>query len=307
MKESRPALSKTDSRLGKGLGALLGDVLDAPAGVELPLEDVAVQQIEPNRFQPRVEFDSDAIKDLKASIKQNGLIQPLVVRRSPGGFELVAGERRLRAVRDLGWEKVPAVIRELSDEAMLVLALVENLQRENLNPVEEALAFQQLIDGFGLTQQAVAKRLGRNRSTIANTLRLLTLPHPIRNMLSAEKLTAGHARAVLSLADEKSQMLLANEIVKLGLSVREAERRAKRLVRATLPGNGAGGRGKPAGDPVVRRAATVLGRSFGTGVEIRLKGREKGEIRIPFHDAEDFERLLRRLLAAEASELFDGD
>jgi len=300
-------LPKTDSRLGKGLGALLGDVLDAPTGAEIPLEDVDVRRIEPNRFQPRVEFDRDAIKELKASIKQNGLIQPLVVRRAPGGFELVAGERRLRAIKELGWEKVPAVIRELSDEAMLVLALVENLQRENLNPVEEALAFQQLIDGFGLTQQAVAKRIGRNRSTIANTLRLLTLQRPVRDMVSTGDLTAGHARAVLSLEGEKEQLALATEIVRLGLSVREAERRAKKAARVALAVNGVTRPGMRAEDPVVRRAATVLGRSLGTGVEIRLKGRDKGEIRIPFHDAEDFERLLRHLLAAEAAELFDGD
>lgn len=306
MKESRSVLPKTTSRLGKGLGALLGDVLDAPVGAELPLEDVEVVRIKPNRFQPRVEFDAGTIKELRSSIKQNGLIQPLVVRRALGGFELVAGERRLRAIKDLGWEKVPVVIRELSDEAMLVLALVENLQRENLNPVEEALAFQQLIDRFGFTQQAVAKRLGRNRSTIANTLRLLTLPVPIRNLLSAGKLTAGHARAVLAVEDEKSQLRLANEIVKLGLSVREAERRARKAARAGQAKNGTGGRSKRAEDPIVRRATTVLGRSLGTGVEIRLTGRNKGEIRIPFHDAEDFERLIRRLLAADAAELFEG-
>lgn len=286
---------------------MLGDVLDAPTGAELPLEDVDVRRIDPNRFQPRVEFDHDANRELKASIKQNGLIQPLVVRRAPGGFELVAGERRLRAIKELGWEKVPAVIRELSDEAMLVLALVENLQRENLNPVEEALAFQQLIDGFGLTQQAVAKRIGRNRSTIANTLRLLTLQRPVRDMVSSGDLTAGHARAVLSLEGEKEQLALATEIVRLGLSVREAERRAKKAARAALAGKGVTRPGMRAEDPVVRRAATVLGRSLGTGVEIRLKGRDKGEIRIPFHDAEDFERLLRHMLAGEAAELFDGD
>lgn len=299
-------MPKSNSRLGRGLGVLLGDVLDAPASTEVPLEDIDVGRIEPNRFQPRVTFDDSASKELRASIKQNGLIQPLVVRRMPVGFELVAGERRLRAIKHLGWEKVPAIVRELSDEAMLVLALVENLQRENLNPVEEASAFRQLIDGFGFTQQDVAKRLGRNRSTIANTLRLLLLPRKVRDLLSAGKLTAGHARAVLAVDGEKGQVALANEIVKLGLSVREAERRARRAARAVANGNGAGARGKPAEDPVVRRAATLLGRSLGTGVEIRLKGRNKGEIRIPFHDAEDFERLLRRLLAADAAELFDG-
>lgn len=299
-------MPKGESRLGKGLGALLGDVLDAPIAAEFPLEDIDANRIQPNRFQPRVDFNDEAIKELQASIKQNGLIQPLVVRRAQDGFELVAGERRLRAIRNLGWEKVPVVIRDLSDEAMLVLALVENLQRENLNPVEEALAFQQLIDGFGLTQQAVAKRIGRNRSTIANTLRLLTLPIHVRNLLSAGKLTAGHARAVLVIDDEQGRMKLANEIVKLGLSVREAERRARKTTRRTYAGNGVAGPRKRAENPVVRRATTILGRSLGTGVEIRLTGRNKGEIRIPFHDAEDFERLLRRLLAADAAELFDG-
>ena len=285
---------------------MLGDVLDAPASAEVPLEDIDVHRIEPNRFQPRVEFDDASSKELRASIKQNGLIQPLVVRKIPVGFELVAGERRLRAIRDLGWEKVPAIVRELSDEALLILALVENLQRENLNPMEEAVAFRKLIDGFGFTQLDVAKRLGRNRSTIANTLRLLLLPVSVRDLLSSGKLTAGHARAVLAVDGERGQVTLANEIVKLGLSVREAERRARRVARAVAAGNGAGVCGKPVEDPVVRRASTLLGRSLGTGVEIHLKGRNKGEIRIPFHDAEDFERLLRRLLAADAAELFEG-
>jgi ParB family chromosome partitioning protein len=298
-------LPKSDSRLGKGLGALLGDVLEVPTGTEVPVEDVEVVQIEPNRFQPRSDFDPSAIAQLRASIKQNGLIQPLVVRRAPGGFELVAGERRLRAVRDLGWERVPAVIRELSDEAMLVLALVENLQRENLNPVEEAVAFQQLIDGFGFTQREVAKRVGRDRSTISNTLRLLTLPASIRDMLVTGELTAGHGRAVLILDDEPGQLALAREIAKHGLSVRDAERRAKRTAESGTKRSAA--RARDAEDPVVRRASTLLARSFGTGVEIRLKGKQKGEIRIPFHDAEDFERLLRRLLDAEATELFDSD
>jgi ParB family chromosome partitioning protein len=297
-------LSKNDSRLGKGLGALLGD-LEPPVGTDLPLEDVDVARISPNQFQPRAEFDPGAIAELRSSIEQNGLIQPLVVRRVPEGFELVAGERRLRAVRDLGWERVPVIVRSLSDEAMLVLALVENLQRENLNPVEEAVAFQQLIDGFGFTQKDVAKRLGRNRSTISNTLRLLTLPKSVRDSLSAGKLTAGHARAVLAIDNETGQLALADEIVRLGLSVREAERRAQRVAKARKSQTPSERR--PSEDPVVRRATTLLGRRFETGVEIRLKGREKGEIRIPFHNAEDFERLLKRLLDAEATELFEAD
>ncbi|MFW6084174.1 MAG: ParB/RepB/Spo0J family partition protein [Gemmatimonadota bacterium] len=300
-------MPKNDSRLGKGLGALLGDVLEAPDEASLPVREVPLERLRANRFQPRRDFDDDAIAELTASIRENGLLQPLVVRRIESGYELVAGERRLRAIRELGWERAPAVLRDLSDEAMLVLALVENLQRENLNPIEEASAFQQLIDGFGFTQMQVAERLGRDRSTVSNTLRLLALPSAVRELVESGTLSAGHARAVLSLDSKSEQVALAREIAAGGLSVREAERRARKA-------RGDGGKGKEKGattargtdDPVARRAATLLGRSLGTGVEVRLSGREKGEIRIPFHDADDFERILRQLLREGANELF-GD
>lgn len=300
-------MPKNDSRLGKGLGALLGDVLEAPDEGKLPIREIPLERLRTNRFQPRREFDDSAIAELTASIRENGLLQPLVVRRIESGYELVAGERRLRALRELGWERVPALLRDLSDEAMLVLALVENLQRENLNPIEEAGAFQQLIDGFGFTQKQVADRLGRDRSTISNTLRLLSLPRPVRELVESGRLTAGHARAVLSLESESEQISLAREIAEGGLSVREAERRAReargdggeKAKKRTGRGSGASTE-----DPVARRAATLLGRSLGTGVEVRLKGREKGEIRIPFHDADDFERILRWLLDDDADELF---
>lgn len=299
--------SKSDSRLGKGLGALLGDVLDTPDATAFPVREIPLGRLQPNRFQPRREFDAAAIAELKSSIAANGLLQPLVVRPREDGFELVAGERRLRAIRELGWETVPAVLRELSDEAMLVLALVENLQRENLNAIEEAAAFQQLIDGFGFTQKEVAERVGRNRSTVSNALRLLALPRPVRDLVESGELTAGHARAVLSLPEQSDQLDLAREIVSRELSVREAERRAKRLRDGggRAAGSQASGRPQAEADPVARRAATLLGRSLGTGVEVRLRGKEKGEIRIPFHDADDFERILRRLLAADAGELFE--
>lgn len=298
--------SKSDSRLGKGLGALLGDVLDTPDATAFPVREIPLGRIRPNRFQPRREFDASAIAELKSSIAANGLLQPLVVRPREDGFELVAGERRLRAIRELGWETVPAVLRELSDEAMLVLALVENLQRENLNAIEEAAAFQQLIDGFGFTQKEVAERVGRKRSTVSNALRLLALPGPVRDLVESGELTAGHARAVLSLPEQSDQLGLAREIVSRELSVREAERRARRLRDGgRAEASRAGGRGEAEADPVARRAATLLGRSLGTGVEVRLSGKEKGEIRIPFHDADDFERILRRLLATDAGELFE--
>ena len=302
-------MPKNESRLGKGLGALLGDVLEAPDVTAFPMRDVPLRRIRPNRFQPRREFDDDALAELRTSIAENGLLQPLVVRTVEGGFELVAGERRFRALRDLGWETAPAVLRDFSDEAMLVLALVENLQRENLNAIEEALAFQQLVDGFGFTQKEVAERLGRDRSTISNALRLLALPRPVRDLVEANQLSAGHARAVLSLPAEPDQLRLAREIVEGELSVRAAERRARRMVegdpsRAT---RSSGPRSEKSANPVARRAAILLGRSLGTGVAVRLSGRDKGEIRIPFHDADDFERIVRRLLADDARELFEDD
>lgn len=301
-------MPKNDSRLGKGLGALLGEVLEAEDGAALPVREIPLRRIRPNRFQPRRDFDDAAIAELRDSIAENGLLQPLVVRRAEDGFELVAGERRLRALRELGRESAPALLRDLGDEAMLVLALVENLQRENLNAIEEAAAFQQLIDGFGFTQKEVAERLGRDRSTVSNTLRLLALPLVVREHVASGRLTAGHARAVLSLEEEAAQVELAREIVEDGLSVRQAERRAR---QARTAGDGSDadaprGRRRAVPDsPVARRAATLLGRSLGTGVEVRLRGAEKGEIRIPFHDADDFERLVRRLLAGDAGELFD--
>lgn len=301
-------MPKNESRLGKGLGALLGDALETPDVTEYPVRDIPLRRIRPNQFQPRREFDERTLGELKASIGENGLLQPLVVRRVDDAFELVVGERRLRALRDLGWETAPAVLRELSDEAMLVLALVENLQREDLNAIEEASAFQQLIDGFGFTQKEVAERLGRDRSTISNTLRLLALPTSVRELVQEGRLTAGHARAVLSLSEEADQLRLAREIVAGELSVRAAERKARWMRDG---GSGAdatsdpGRRGVKRENPVARRAATLLGRSLGTGVEVRLSGKEKGEIRIPFHDADDFERIVRRLLADEAGELFE--
>lgn len=300
-------MPKNDSRLGKGLGALLGDVLDTPEESSAPVREIPLRRIRPNRFQPRREFDDAAIADLKSSIAENGLLQPLVVRRIDDGFELVAGERRLRAMRDLGWESAPAVLRDLADEAMLVLALVENIQRESLNAIEEAAAFQQLIDGFGFTQKEVAERLGRDRSTISNTLRLLGLPRPVRDLVEAGRLSAGHARAVLSLSEEAEQVTLAREVVDGDLSVRETERRARRRREGGRPtGRPVAGAAGPSEDPVARRAATLLGRSLGTGVEVKLRGAAKGEIRIPFHDADDFERIVRRLLEGDAVELFES-
>jgi ParB family chromosome partitioning protein len=287
---------------------LLGDMLDEQEWEEQPVREIELKRIRANPFQPRREFDAEALAELEASIRENGLLQPLVVRPVGAGFELVAGERRLRALTGLGRASAPVIVRDLSDEQMLLLALVENLQREELNAIEEAVAYQRLIDGFGLTQNEVAGRVGRSRSTVANSLRLLTLPAEVQEMLASGSLSAGHARAVLSLDSEAEKLQLARRIAAEGLSVREAERRAR------------GGRGRRAGagrktgessgggqeDPVARRTATALARYFGTDVKVRLRGKAAGEIRIPFHDAEDFERIIRRMLEArESAELFE--
>jgi ParB family chromosome partitioning protein len=293
------------TRLGKGLGALLGEMLEEQETADLPIREVELARVRPNPFQPRREFDDEALGELEASIRENGLLQPIVLRPAGRGFELVAGERRFRALQRLNWETVPAIVRELGDEQMLLLALVENLQREELNAIEEAVAYQQLIDGFGLTQAQVASRVGKNRSTVANSLRLLTLPGEVRDLLAAEALTAGHARAVLSLEGEEERLLLAREIVAKGLSVRDAERRARALRQGERTGRPRKRSGEP-GDPVARRAEVLLQRSLGTDVRVRLRGKASGELRVPFHDADDFERILRRLLdAAAAAELFE--
>lgn len=290
-------------RLGKGLGALLGEYLDEPVEAGTPIRELEVASIRPNPFQPRRHFEGEALADLEASIRENGLLQPLVVRPAGDEFELVAGERRWRVLRRLGWATAPTIVRSLSDEQMLVVALVENLQREDLGPLEEAVGYQQLIDGFGLTQKEVAKRVGRDRSTVSNSLRLLTLPAVIQGMLSDGALTAGHARAILSLERESDQVSLARLVAEKGLSVRETERRARR----PAPREPVGAGRKQARDPVAQKAAVLLSRLYGTDVRVTLRARARGEIHIPFHDPDDFERVARQLLGASHSEELFGD
>lgn len=298
-------MAKPDSRrLGKGLGALLGEYLEEPATGEIPVRELEVGRIRPNPFQPRRQFPDGALDELEASVRENGLLQPLVVRPSGQDFELVAGERRWRVLKRLGWEKAPTIVRPLSDEQMLVVALVENLQREDLGPLEEAIGYQQLIDGFGLTQKEVAKRVGRDRSTVANSLRLLSLPAAVQDLVSAGELTAGHARAILSVDGEAEQVALARQAASGGWSVRETEARAR---SGRKPGRRGGTRVRGQEDPVARKAAVLLSRAYGTDVKVTLRSKTRGEIRIPFRDPEDFERVASELLGPEdREELFGG-
>jgi ParB family chromosome partitioning protein len=263
--------------------------------------------ISPNPLQPRREFSEEDLEELTESIRENGLLQPLVVRPAagpPGRYELVAGERRFRAVRQLGWDDVPVLVREVDDETLLVLALVENLQREALNPLEEAEGYRTLSDRFEMTQDEIARAVGKSRSTVANLLRLLALPPSIRKLLEEGALSMGHARALLAVDDPVRAGELARRAVKEGWSVRDVERRAK--------DEGGGGKSKTRtkssssdGDPVIRALEKALQEELATRVKIRANRRGKGVIEVPFHSTEDFERLFERISGREASDVVD--
>lgn len=294
-------------RLGKGLGALLGEYLPEDGAASEGFRTVEVHQIVPNPYQPRREFDREQLAELQASIRENGLLQPLVVRPSAveggtGGWELVAGERRLRAVKGLGWAEVPVIVREMDDQTLLVLAIVENVQRAGLSPLEEAEGYRQLIDEFGYTQKDVAESVGKERSTIANLLRLLQLPASVQRLVSEGALTMGHARAILGIGKERSMADLARRAVSEGLSVRKVEE----LVRRSRDSGGE--KKKQASTPTVsahvRKLETELQRQLGTAVRIHANGDGKrGKIEIPFYGADDFERVMELLLGAEATRI----
>lgn len=294
-------------RLGRGLGALLGEYAaepDASSAQKGEVIRVAVKSIVPNPLQPRQEFQEDELRELMESIRENGLLQPLVVRPSPtapGRYELVAGERRFRSLQALGWEDAPVMVREVDDETLLVLALVENLQREALNPMEEAEGYQALAERFELTQEEIARAVGKDRSTVANTLRLLKLPHSLRKMVASGELSSGHARALLSLDDPVRMGDLGRQAVREGWSVREMERRVK-------SSGGGGGKTSPSKktttDPVVRELESALQERLATRVMIRGGGKKgKGVIEIPFLGTEDFERIFALIAGVEASEI----
>lgn len=286
------------NRLGRGLGALLdAHAPDSPDASDIRRIDVA--EIETNPYQPRVEFSTEELEELAASIKTNGLLQPIVVRPAPGarpaGWQLVAGERRLRAVTRLGWADVPAIVREVDDRTLLVLALVENVQRERLAPLEEAAAYQQLADEFGFSQQQIADAVGRNRSTVANAVRLLKLPRAIRDLIDSERLSAGHARALLGVDDPDRMMKLARSAADEGWSVREVERHARAAGGRQRTGDRKSGKSAPRQDAAAKRLERALQRALGTSARIRDRRNGKGRIVIPFHSADDFERLYEQL------------
>ncbi|HEU5185744.1 MAG TPA: ParB/RepB/Spo0J family partition protein [Gemmatimonadaceae bacterium] len=282
-------------RLGRGLEALIATVAPPAASAERPISQrLPIAQIRANPYQPRKEFRAEELAELRASLKANGLLQPIVVRPSAtGGYELIAGERRLRAATELGWTDIPVIVRDIDDRTLLTLALVENLQRADLNAVEEAEGYQRLIDEFGLTQQQVADIIGKDRTTVANTLRVLQLPPTVRRMVEQGELSLGHARALLAFEDERAIGEVAREVVAKGLSVRDVEARARRARPEKR-------------HPIVKtqnrsyseiqRLEDQLRKHLQTDIAITVSRDYRGSIAISFYSADDLERLLDLLL-----------
>jgi ParB family chromosome partitioning protein len=282
--------------LGRGLSALILDkdksADPAISASESSLVELEVCLIADNRFQPRQDYDEAKLDELAASIKEKGLIQPIVVRKAANGYEVIAGERRLRAARKLGLSKVPVVIRDVGDKEALVLALVENIQREELNPVEKAETYRRLIDEFGLSQEAIARSVGKDRVTVSNLLRLLKLPREILTGVIDGKISEGHARSLLSVDDNNARMLLYLEAVQKGLSVRDIEARAKLLfsTEKKLARKGKGS-DKPK-DPEVQKLEAELREVFGTKVEVVNARNNKGRMVIEYYSLDDLDRIL---------------
>ena len=289
-------------RLGRGLEALISSAPEVSGADRGALQSIPIRDVRPNPYQPRREFKAEELAELESSLRTSGLLQPITVRPSVSarGYELIAGERRLRAAANLGWTEIPAAIKEVDDRTLLTLALVENLQRADLNPIEEAEGYRRLIEEFELTQQQVSEAVGKERTTVNNLLRLLTLPASVRRMLQEGKLTSGHARALLSLGEEGRMAEVARAVVDEGLSVREVERRVMDQVPERRR---AKGRESKASDPrpqtkAAKQLEDQLRRYLQTDVRIALSGPEKGTITLSFYSGEDLERILDLMLGA---------
>ncbi len=268
--------------LGKGLDVLLPQ---SPARAS-SLVELDLDQIQPNPLQPRLRFEPEKLRELAASIKENGVLQPIVVRGSGGGYEIVVGERRWRAAQQVGLERIPAIVQHVSDEKMLELALVENIQRDELSPIEEGQAYQLLADQFALTHEEIAQRVGRSRTAVTNSLRLLRLPRLIQEKVMNEEMSMGHARALIPLF-RKDQLHLAEQIIARGLSVRETERRAQLCLDPPKPQTSTK-------DPNIQAAEQKLEERWKTRVEIQRRGK-RGKIVLYFHSPDDLERLYQDL------------
>ena len=288
-------------RLGRGLEALLGPVSREQAEASGALRELATSSIRPNPYQPRTQVDEGPLGELVASIQASGLLQPIVVRPRSGGYELIAGERRWRAATQLGWAKIPAVVKDVDDRTLLTLALIENLQRDNLSSIDEAAGYRRLGAEFQVPQAEIARLVGRNRATVANLLRLLQLPSEVQALVHERKLSEGHARALLALADPVEMIALARQAAEEGWSVREVEAR----VRGDGAGTGATvvapalKRARPAQRAVtadVRRVEDALRKRLGTDVRVTARRRGRGLLTISYYSNEDLARVLELIL-----------
>lgn len=290
-------------RLGRGLEALLGPISREEAQAAGALTELPVEAIRPNPFQPRTEFDADAFEELTASLESSGLLQPIIVRSDHGSWQIIAGERRWRAAQKLGWQKIPAVVKEADDKTLLTLALIENLQRHQLTALEEAVSYQRLIDEFGSSQVEVAKLVGKSRPAVANALRLLKLPEEVRRLLQDGSLSEGHGRALLGLSDERAMVRLAREAVQAAWSVRDVEEKVRGA--GGRPAGGSRGKPTPQSGPVstaARQIEDVLRRRLGTDVRVTAKRKGRGQIAISYYTNDDLARLLELILG----EPYDG-
>lgn len=278
--------------LGRGLGALLSSDRTIDFGSE-PSE-VDLESIVPGPMQPRTHFDEASLESLAESIRSHGVVQPLVVRRRDGGYELIAGERRWRAAKLAGLARVPVVVKEVPDESLLEIALIENIQREDLNPIEEAQAYKKLIETVGLTQEALASRVGRDHSYITNYLRLLRLPDDLQQLVREGRLSTGHARTILALSHPDQQRRVARQIIDGGLSVRATEALVQRMVEGTSAKTAHAA--PRAVDPNVRAAETKLRRALGTQVKILVSEQGKGKVEISFFNNQELDRIYNLLM-----------
>ncbi len=299
-------VSKNKQVLGRGLDALInasrtpivpnlqtGTLSGTSASGSI--QKIPVKLISPNPFQPRLEFEPEALEELKKSILKNGLIQPITVRKYGDGYQVISGERRLRAFTDIGYQEIPAYILDVvSDELMLAMALIENIQRENLNPVEVALAYKRLLDECKLTQEEIAERVGKDRSTVTNTLRLLKLPEEIKLALSKGELTMGHARALINIPEKNIQLEIYRKIVANHLPVRKVESLVKNYLTGKDISGGSKSKNKSLGhaNTSVQMIEDRLRRLFGTKVTCKLQNNGQGEITLEFYSKDELERLL---------------
>jgi ParB family chromosome partitioning protein len=289
-------------RLGRGLEALLGSVSREQAQASGALRELPVANVLPNPFQPRSQIGEADLAELTASIESSGLLQPVIVRPRNGKYELIAGERRWRAVQRLGWTKIPAIVRDVDDPTLLTLALIENLQRDDLTPIDEAMGYQRLGEEFELPHAEIARLVGRDRSTVANLLRLLKLPDEVKALVQERKLSEGHARALLALSDEAELARLANEAVEQGWSVRETETRVR---RDATSGDGSTVDTEPRqrqrppkkmASADARRVEDALRKRLGTDAKVTSRRGGRGFISISYYSNDDLARVLELIL-----------